>query len=323
VFFTLTQKQNSTLIELGNLLRSQSYFHTTMTPESHRRVLERDGTELLASFDPTQLQVLQALFGWNKNVPAFWVAEAVREKLYQLGSAKGDFIRSPVRFSTLDSLLFLHSGFPTVEVDSVFFGPDSYRFVRYAKSQIKKDAKSIVDLGCGTGVGGLCLAKYLREQKDSAFEKLYLTDINEKALSVARVNAELAGEPHVEFIVSDLFANVPKDIDVVVANPPFIMDAQKRSYRHGGGVAGEGLSVRIVREALEYLKPGAQLILYTGTGVKGGQDLFWSQIKDLVAGTSYSYEEIDPDIFGEELSEASYRGIDRMSAVGLTLCKYG
>jgi hypothetical protein len=37
--------------------------------------------------------------------------------------------------------------------------------------------------------------------------------------------------------------------------------------------------------------------------------------------SQFSYEEIDPDVFGEELSRHAYLGADRIAAVGLTVIK--
>jgi hypothetical protein len=40
----------------------------------------------------------------------------------------GDGWKSRLRLSNLDEQLFWHSAFPTTDADSVFFGPDTYRY---------------------------------------------------------------------------------------------------------------------------------------------------------------------------------------------------
>jgi hypothetical protein len=99
-------------------------------------------------------------------------------------------------------------------------------------------------------------------------------------------------------------------------------DAGGRLYRDGGGDFGEQLSVRIVREALPRLAAGGTLVVYTGAAIVDGRDRFLdSVLPDLRARSlQYAYEELDPDVFGEELEQPHYAGVDRIAAVGLRVC---
>ena len=69
------------------------------------------------------------------------------------------------------------------------------------------------------------------------------------------------------------------DFDLIVANPPYLVDESKRAYRHGGGPLGAGLSLMIVDAALERLAPDGTLLLYTGAAMVDGSDPF----KDAIA----------------------------------------
>ena len=84
------------------------------------------------------------------------------------------------------------------------------------------------------------------------------------------------------------------------------------------------LSLRIVREALEHLKTDGTLILYTGTPVVGGHDLLREALVPIIESTSlaFEYEELDPDVFGEELAHPPYDQADRIAVVALILRKY-
>src|SRR5690606_38669702 len=95
-------------------------------------------------------------------------------------------------------MLFAHSGFPTTDADAVFFGPDTYRFCALLERAAGR-AKRVVDVGCGSGVGGLVLG--------AAAKRVVLADINERALRFARVNAALAGVD-AEVVRSDVLADV-------------------------------------------------------------------------------------------------------------------
>jgi hypothetical protein len=50
-----------------------------------------------------------------------------------------------------------------------------------------------------------------------------------------------------------------------------------------------------------------------------GEDPFLAELQPLLAtpGFDWSYAEIDPDVFGEELERPVYAHIDRIAAVGL------
>jgi methylase of polypeptide subunit release factors len=221
----------------------------------------------------------------------------------------------------LQGEIFLHSAFPTLSADAVFFGPDTYRFARAIKSSLcsePRHLRRVLDMGCGTGAGGIVVAK------NAACDEVIMTDINDTALQLARLNAHAAGV-RATTSHSDLFANVVGEFDLIVANPPYLNDPLQRGYRHGGGELGSDLSIRIAEGARDKLSPGGWLILYTGSPIVGGTDHFLQAIEqsfracDLV----WSYEEVDPDVFGEELETEAYSSVDRIAAVVLTARKPG
>ena len=69
--------------------------------------------------------------------------------------------RSAVRLSSLEGLLFMHSAYPTVAADAVFFGPDTYRFGRAILAHLGRGApvRRAVDIGCGAGPGAILVAR--------------------------------------------------------------------------------------------------------------------------------------------------------------------
>jgi hypothetical protein len=88
---------------------------------------------------------------------------------------------------------------------------------------------------------------------------------------------------------------------------------------------GSGLSLRIAQTAKDRLSPGGTLLLYTGSPIVSGVDRLLEAIEEDFAGGDlrWSYEEIDPDVFGEELETAAYGHVDRIAAVVLTARKPG
>jgi len=259
------------------------------------------------------------VFGWSR---PFQEAVLPKQLLELMRAAEvlerapgADLWRSRVRFSTVDGLLFAHSAFPTTGHDAVFLGPDSVRFVN-AITRAAPLAMRVADVGCGTGVGGIVLAR-----RGFGVNKVVLSDVNEQALRLARANAELAGVG-AEVVRSDVLTSVEGEIDLVVANPPYLRDEECRWYRDGGGNYGEMLGARIVREALERLRDnprGGALLLYTGAAVVAGIDMFLAAILDELhqSNTHYSYHELDPDVFSEELAKPAYANVERIAAVFL------
>jgi methylase of polypeptide subunit release factors len=221
-------------------------------------------------------------------------------------------LRARVRFSSLRERLFVHSGYPTTQADAIFFGPDTYRFCALLR-RWARPARSVLDLGCGTGAGGISCA--------AGAERVVLADINPSALAAAEVNAALAGVS-VELAHSDLARDVSGQFDLIIANPPYMRDAAARVYRDGGGEYGEALAVRIVREAVPRLAPGGMLIVYTGAAILDGVDVFERRLAAWLATQrgETMYEELDPDVFGEELDQPGYERVERIAAVGLRVC---
>jgi methylase of polypeptide subunit release factors len=294
------------LVSIGRALREAGYSFTTITPASHRRVNARPGADVARS--------LRDVFGWSRPFEPTLLPKPLLSLLEAAEAVerKGPLLRSLVRFSTLGASLYVHSAFPTDAPDAVFFGPDTYRFLAFLRPHIGP-ARRVVDIGCGAGPGGLAFA--------GAAERVSLADISVKALRFARVNAALAGLPGAEIIESDVLGSVEGEVDVVLANPPYLVDDDARIYRHGGDELGSALSTRIVREALARLSPGGRLLVYTGAPVVEGRDVFRAAVEPLLesAGARFTYAEIDPDVFGEELDRPVYAGagVERIAAVGL------
>lgn len=302
--------QDEALLELLRYLKGKAYRFTSVTPATHERVLARPAT------GPASLT---GIFGWNRAFDAGDLdAELfglLRDKAVLAPSGGG--WRSQVRVSSLGSDLFLHSGFPTKEHDAVFFGPDTYRFARFIEHELGPLAPvaRIVDMGTGSGAGGLFCARL------SPASRVTLVDVNDKALRYARLNAAAAG------LEAELHrgGRVPPGADLIVANPPYMIDAAGREYRDGGGLLGGEVALDWVRQSLAALAPGGRMLLYSGVAMVEGRSpaLDAIEAESARAGARLSSYEIDPDVFGEELSSPGYSQVERIAAVGCVLALPG
>ena len=303
--------KHEALLALGSLLSTLNYRFTTVAPSTHSLINSREANRTS--------RTIQDVLGWSRDFEPSVLPRGVFEAMCRAGACSpivgGALWRPRLRFSTLAGLIFAHSAFPTAHRDAVFFGPDSYRFVRAVRAHASL-AERIVDVGCGSGVGGIALAK-----AGLSAGPVVLADINPEALRMAAANAELASV-RAETLHSDVLGGVSGEFDLVIANPPFLRDDAQRTYRDGGGDYGERLALRIIRESIDRLRSmpkGGFLLLYTGAAIVAGEDAFLAAAHTELArpGVHHWYEELDPDIFSEELRRPAYANVERIAAVFL------
>ena len=116
-----------------------------------------------------------------------------------------------------------------------------------------------LDLGTGCGIQALHAARHAA--------RVIATDISERALDLARFNAELNGVTNIEFRLGSLFEPVPETFGHVVSNPPFVITPRGSvgvpayEYRDGGMV-GDALVASVIKDVEAHLEPGgvAQLL---------------------------------------------------------------
>lgn len=301
-------RNDDALLELLHQLVDRQYHFTCVTPATHARVLSRPAPD-----EPG----LRDIFGWNRHFLAAQLEPELLRLLERSGCVEknGDQLRSRVRVASLGGRLFLHSSYPTSSDDSVFLGPDTYRFVRFvlAQRQELERAAWLVDMGAGSGAGGILAGTA------AAIARVTLVDINPAAARLARINAIAAGA-EASVLVSD---QIPRGCDLVIANPPYMMDISHRTYRDGGAMFGGELASRWAKEALESLGPAGTMLLYTGAAVRRGRLPLVECLQNLCtkADATLDVEEIDPDVFGEELENPAYGEIERIAALGIRITK--
>lgn len=302
------------LLQLGQRLRADGYRFTCVTPATHALINAREGCG--------QAENLRDVFGWSRPfAPRLLSADKLQLlERAQVLVPRGELLASQVRWSSLDEVLLVHSAFPTDTSDAVFFGPDSYRFAQVIHEHLQHSPTRVeeaVDIGCGSGVGALLIARAAQHAHVSA------VDINPLALRFTAINAALAGISNVSVEPSDVLDGITGTFDLIVANPPYMLDRGARTYRHGGGSLGAELSLRIVEQACERLSRHGTLLLYTGVAIVDGRDALLEAVRLRLAGPQWAwvYREIDPDVFGEQLAEPGYERVERIAAVALSVTR--
>ncbi len=119
------------------------------------------------------------------------------------------------------------------------------RFLLGLTGQMAPAAESAVDLGCGSGVLAVALARSRPGLRVTA------TDESAAAVASARATAEANGVgDRVTAVRDDAAARIPDaSVDLVVLNPPF----------HVGTTVHSGTARRLFAEAARVLRPGGEL----------------------------------------------------------------
>ncbi len=308
-----TDAARDALIELLRSLDAAGYDFVTPTPATHARVIARR--------DRARPNGLRDVFGWSLPFAQGTIDDKLVALLDRAGALerRGDLLASRLRVSRVRGALFLHSAFPTTDRDAVFLGPDTYRFADFVAAEtatLSRGAR-VIDIGAGAGVGGLITGRDHREVR------LTLVDINCDALWLAAANAAFH-RVAAELIGGSGLAGQSGPFDLVLANPPFIVDPDKRAYRDGGDMHGARLSLEWTLAAAKQLAPGGRVLLYTGSAMVDGRDALRAALTGRLPGLNCSldYRELDPDIFGEELDGAAYADVERIAAIGAIVTRH-
>jgi release factor glutamine methyltransferase len=165
--------------------------------------------------------------------------------------------------------------------------------IDWVKAQDVQREWRIVDVGTGSGIVAICLAKYLPNAK------IVATDISPAAIEVAKRNAGTHGViDRIGFLEADLVSpSILARTDILVSNPPYIGESEKENLPKDvvdfephlalfGGECGHELTTRLLQLASENLSPLAPVFIeinanLAGTYLETAIRLGWSAAKVL------------------------------------------
>lgn len=173
--------------------------------------------------------------------------------------------------------------------------PETEELTEWILSWPLPETQRVLDMGCGSGVIGLSLAKARPSWE------LVLADVSPDALSLARENAEDLGAENAELIQSDLFASLTGSFDGIVANLPYVPDGERstmtREVLHDPALAlfsgADGLDLirRFIPEAIQRLNPGGWIVLEIGHDQA-------SQVAGILQASGFADIDVKTDLSG-------------------------
>ena len=121
-----------------------------------------------------------------------------------------------------------------------------------------KGNESVLEIGCGSGVVALHLAKNGC--------KVMAVDINPDAVRITKENA-VTNSLSIKVLESDLFDNVGGKFDMIIFNLPYVPveDSGVDAKAWSGGTDGLGPLSRLLGGYPDYLKPGGRIVVVTSS----------------------------------------------------------
>lgn len=159
-----------------------------------------------------------------------------------------------------------------------------------ARLTVRDPVASALDLGTGGGVQLVHLSHHV--------ERLIGTDVNPRALAMARLTLGLNGLD-ARLVEGDRYVPVRGErFDLIVANPPMIIGAGRRFAYRDSGLDGDAMSATVARDSVAHLNDGGRCQLLAHWLHVAGQD--WRErvagwIPDATDGWVVQRDTLDPE----------------------------
>ena len=134
---------------------------------------------------------------------------------------------------------------------------------------------TILDLGCGNGALGIKAAL------ENPQARIYFCDDSELAIASAKLSWEHSGLTNqVDFLLSDALSNAPKDLDLILCNPPF----------HQNNSIHTEIAERMFEQASQHLNSKGQLLVVANSHLPYDKALkkYFTDVKPMAATNKFN-----------------------------------
>lgn len=187
----------------------------------------------------------------------------------------GDLVRARLRLAPSDGLLVAHDGEERIR-ESDYVGGVNNATRTLSTLTIREPVADVLDLGTGCGAQALFASQHAT--------KVVATDVNRRALEIARLNARLNGV-ELDLREGSWFEPVGDELfDLVVSNPPFVISPDSSFVFRDGGLHGDAVSRKVVRGAATHLRDGGRATILCNWICRGAGET-WQPLEAWVEGT--------------------------------------
>jgi SAM-dependent methyltransferase len=216
-----------------------------------------------------RLAALVELFSLGHRVPVSRARAALHpadlDDLSETGvlTVDGDWVTPEYRLRPHKQLLLAgdlaRPGDP--DVVSAFSGPS----LQLARLTPRSPVGSMLDVGTGSGVLALLAAQHA--------DQVTATDVNPRALTFARFNAQLNDVANLELLEGSWFEPVAgRRFDLVVCNPPYVVSPDRDFVYRDSGMPGASLLEQLIRQSAQCLSPGGVSVMLCNWPHESGGD---------------------------------------------------
>ena len=167
-----------------------------------------------------------------------------------LATADGERLVPRARVVPTEGIYLAFDGFSRGQDDPPgwvsSFSPTAYWLAALTP---RRRIERALDIGTGNGAHALLAAAHA--------DHVIATDVNARALAFTQISAALNGIDNVETRLGSLFEPVAGEtFDLITCNAPYVISPERRWQYRDGGLPGDQLSERVVREAAPHLADG-------------------------------------------------------------------
>jgi methylase of polypeptide subunit release factors len=147
--------------------------------------------------------------------------------------------------------------------------------VTLAKLTVRRRVARALDTGTGNGIQALLASRHA--------DSVVATDVNPRALELARLNAALNEVENLELREGSYFEPVEGErFDLLTCNPPYVISPESRYAFRDSGLPGDTVSRVVVEQAPRLLEEGGFAHILVSWGHRPGD--WWSRLEPWVEG---------------------------------------